>query len=346
MKYSLATVYHALTLAAAVSPAQARSIRAGNLGGRGLEVDKLSLSLSMHTEELVAASAELVSPFGATADSEYSAAEQQKFKERFEKTKLGAIIAKGQKDVAAGASSVLSSTASASKSAKTGFCDKHLGEVLYGLEYFDNFFFDIYVPTREEITGTCSFGDGVKIFVDDDDDIYVFPGAYPNWGCPVVVDDEIGYFLDKEEDYISFFGPVFGYLNWKLVNYCECHQGYDLGCASKIPYPEYGPIVGGASTTSEGEQEVAGPVFYDSVVYPGDNTKKWEEYCKFAAIWNADVTDDDNTSRARFGGLTKEVQECGCFFIASAESRVGACPGVELFGYFDDDATTNDVSPP
>jgi hypothetical protein len=41
--------------------------------------------------------------------------------------------------------------------------------------------------------------------------------------------------------------------------------------------------------------------------------------------------------------LSKEVQQCGCFFIASAEGMVGECPGVSLFewtGYIPTTTTT------
>lgn len=145
-----------------------------------------------------------------------------------------------------------------------------------------------------------------------------------------------GYFLDKEVEYYEFFdplgpllGPLLAKVLWKFNEYCECHQGYELDCASKIPYPEYGPDF----LMGEGSQ-VASPYLPNIIVYPGDNHKKWEEYCKFVAIWNGDATSSPSETAVLFEGLSKEVQECGCFFVASAEGMVGECPGVSLFEYF------------
>ncbi len=311
--------------------AQARVMRgtAAVLGRELEEEDEFDLSLSMPNNEKLTA-AELPSPFG-NGSSNYTAEEEQQFKERFEKTALGAAITKWKSENAATSASSSASSSSApvnpaGKSGKMGFCDVHLYDVLEAVWLF----YGGYVPP-EIITAACSFG-GIE-------DI-----AYPNWGCPVVADGDVlfadGYFADTGFDYFLAFGPT-GYIDWKFNEYCECHQGYELGCAAKIPYPEYGPILL-PEIPDAGDSQVAGPYFADSVVYPGDNHKKWLDYCKFVAIWNGDVThaveDDDlreDYTLALYDGLSKEVQECGCFFIKSAEGMVGECPGVSLFEYED-----------
>lgn len=140
MNFALAT----LTLALATSTmmaigAQARVMRGTSTAALGRELEEeveldlsLSLSLSMPNEKLVAA--EFLA-FTLDAGSNYTAAEQQQFTERFQKTAIGAAITEWLKEnpEAAAASSSSASSSSSGKSGKIGFCD----------QYLDDFFFHI-----------------------------------------------------------------------------------------------------------------------------------------------------------------------------------------------------------
>ena len=119
---------------------------------------------------------------------------------------------------------------------------------------------------------------------------------------------------------------VFGKAMWLHDKYCECHQGYELGCAAKIPYPIESPAIASLSLFGGLEpHDVPG-----DDVHPGDNPKKWQEYCKFAAVWNGDIKYDKYDAI----GLSSEVKECGCFFVGNARTKVGGCPGVDLYAHF------------
>lgn len=58
--------------------------------------------------------------------------------------------------------------------------------------------------------------------------------------------------------------------------------------------------------------------------------KKWQEYCKFALVWNGNIAFEEDNSV----GLSSEVKECGCLFVGTAKEMVCECPGLELFEFF------------
>jgi hypothetical protein len=51
-----------------------------------------------------------------------------------------------------------------------------------------------------------------------------------------------------------------------------------------------------------------------------------DEYCEFAGVWNGDFNSADVE-------LSRETNDCGCFWISQVTNEVGNCPGVDL-GYF------------
>ena len=51
-----------------------------------------------------------------------------------------------------------------------------------------------------------------------------------------------------------------------------------------------------------------------------------DEYCKFAGVWNGDFNSTDVE-------LSRETNDCGCFWISQVTNEVGKCPGVDL-GFF------------
>jgi hypothetical protein len=54
-----------------------------------------------------------------------------------------------------------------------------------------------------------------------------------------------------------------------------------------------------------------------------------DEYCKFAGVWNGDF----NSKEVK---LSRETNDCGCFWISQVTDEVGNCPGVDLgYGYFE-----------
>ena len=302
------------------------------------KLDELSLSMSMPSsttdnEKLVAA--ELNLPSIATgSSSNYTAAELKQFQERFEKTSLGAVILAG---MAATASSSLGGAAAAAaggstssnskKSDKTGIvCTDRLEMVKAEVEL--NFGLEV---TDEDITAACSFANEI--------DSPFTAEYFPNLSCPVKAYpfSELAIFVDggflmNDVLYEEFYGTPLGRALWLHHKYCECHQGYELGCAAKIPYPEESS--GSALRSLFSAFLTDGELFgLGSNVQPGDSPKKWQEYCKFAAVWNGDI------SYERYDdiGLNPEVKECGCFFVGSARKNVAGCPDVDLYAHFPTD---------
>ena len=181
--------------------------------------------------------------------------------------------------------------ATSSKSAKSGVCAHRL-ELLkdaldasgYGTELTD-----------EEINELCHYQpDGI------------LPSELPsgpNFGCP------LGYFpgyppgFQWSQGKLAFWDQLDNDAEDRaayhaLEMYCECHVGFDDGCAAKIPHEE------------------------------GD--KKWLDYCKAAGVWNGDFLLEDVS-------LTKEVEECGCYFIGHVQESIDECPGVNLGEFFCED---------
>ena len=116
-------------------------------------------------------------------------------------------------------------------------------------------------------------------------------GYIPNLACPFIVGPLRGFF--DEADYLALLGPLAAPL-WLYNRYCQCHHAYELGCAAKIAYPE----------------------FY-GYVHPGESPKKWQEYCKFALVWNGDIAFEEVNSI----GLSSEVQSPGMWVFLCRYSK-------------------------
>ncbi len=122
----------------------------------------------------------------------------------------------------------------------------------------------------------------------------------PNFGCPLGYVPYDGGFWSNGK--LSFWkdldnDPEDSAAYQAMEMYCECHVGIQDGCDAKIPRE------------------------------PG--TKKWTEYCKGAAVWNGDALLEDTIAE-----LTKEVEECGCYFIGQVQDKIDLCPGVNLGEFF------------
>jgi hypothetical protein len=250
-----------------------------------------------------------------------SSSEIDPFQQRslFEKTVLGAAIAKWNQDAATNnatstmpSSSSSSGTSSAgtssmrgrsSKSAKT--CDARLKMAKEAIEALPG----TSAVSPEDITAACTFRSGLNLSGDPNSPVPVIQDPTPNLDCPAPA---IGYFFE-DSTYDGFFAPPYNKAMLQFTKYCECHQGYELDCINKIAYPEY----------------ESGPRSGTDFVYPGDTgTKKWKEYCKFVGIWNGDI------DYAEYDKLSSDVQQCGCYFVTSyAKDMVDSCPGVFLFQF-------------
>merc|ERR1712194_773531 len=84
-----------------------------------------------------------------------------------------------------------------------------------------------------------------------------------NLGCPFIYVPEIG-FVKGVDEYKMIFGDEAGEAFQSLVMYCECFQGFELGCAAKIPH---GPP---ASTNPQTEVIVNGYSEFIPFSSPGD----------------------------------------------------------------------------
>jgi hypothetical protein len=52
-----------------------------------------------------------------------------------------------------------------------------------------------------------------------------------------------------------------------------------------------------------------------------------DEYCEFAGVWNGDFNSADVE-------LSRETNDCGCFWISQVTNEVGDCPGVDLGEFY------------
>jgi len=164
------------------------------------------------------------------------------------------------------------------------------------------------IETPSDVTKLCAF-----VPPTDDSDDY-------NFGCPFLFIPGMG-FLQGEEEYIELLGEAAGTAFNSLVLYCQCHQGFDLGCAAKIPH---GPPT---STTEYVEKEVLVNGYSEFIPFstPADRA----DYCMMVGVWNGDFESDVAHD------LSPDVMDCGCFFTGTAKDMVGTCPGVELGAFFE-----------
>lgn len=203
--------------------------------------------------------------------------------------------------------------AKAGKSRKTssGVCSKRLNIAFRQLRSLgpDGPFGNISTP--QDVTDLCEF-----VPPNDMD---------PNFGCPFVYLPWMG-FLEGEDYEMIFPGEEPGVAFNSFVKYCQCHQGYELGCAAKVPH--------GPPTGREMYEDAAGEpkeviVNSYSEFIPFGTPADRAEYCKMVGVWNGDFDSDIVED------FSSDVTECGCFFIGTAKDMVGTCPGVDLGAFFD-----------
>mmetsp|Transcript_27146 Transcript_27146/g.65221 ORF Transcript_27146/g.65221 Transcript_27146/m.65221 type:complete len:697 (-) Transcript_27146:284-2374(-) len=164
------------------------------------------------------------------------------------------------------------------------------------------------VRTPEDVTELCEF-----MPPEEDDDDY-------NFGCPLMYIPTLG-FIRGQEEYMELLGDEAGEAFNSLVLYCACHQGFELGCAAKIPH-------GPPTSTISYETSDATVNGYSEFI-PHSTPSARAEYCKMVGVWNGDFEADIVQD------FTDDVKECGCFFVGTARDMVGTCPGVELGAYFE-----------
>ena len=141
---------------------------------------------------------------------------------------------------------------------------------------------------------------------------YVVLPNVPNFGCTFGYIPTVGFtsgdlhFYKKHFKSGNFFGEDIPkeaiYLFHAFDNLCECHDGFDLDCSTKIP-----------RTGDEFAVDLTG----------SSEEEQWTEYCRFAGAWNGSFDVEDIH-------VSEEVEECGCYFIAQAKEKVDSCPGVDL----------------
>jgi len=182
------------------------------------------------------------------------------------------------------------------KSEKTGACDYRLEILLSELE--DILIFDL---DEEEINALCHY---------QPESVLPNLPSGPNFGCALgynPLNPGFPWSLGKKDWYTSNFPITSDLADVYAASemYCECHLGIDDGCAAKV--------------TRRGDDLI----FHDEK----NAAKEWVDYCKFAGIWNGDFRNDMTV-------LTKEVEECGCYFVSQARDMLASCPGVNLGEFF------------
>ncbi|KAL7470534.1 hypothetical protein ACHAXS_010785 [Conticribra weissflogii] len=190
-----------------------------------------------------------------------------------------------------------------SPTTSSSICDKRLQIAFDILSQFnDN---DLTEPS--DVTALCDF--------------FPVPVEPFNFGCPIYFTPDDGFLTP---DFFNSIGnEIAAEAYTALTKYCECYQGYELGCAEKIPHGS------SPSTFSYGIGQNSREVFIPSYseYIPFSTPASRAEYCKFAAVWNGDISPDDFS-------LSKELGECGCFFVATAKDMLRGCPGIDLGSFW------------
>jgi hypothetical protein len=188
-----------------------------------------------------------------------------------------------------------------SRKIPTGVCDKRLRLAFNATQQIPDFFPGIFVP-EDVTTKLCPF-----ITPTSDNKRY-------NLGCPFVFfpanytgkdDPPTNFFPKGVKEYVDLFVKLCG-------DNKECQEG----------------------ATAEGKALASVALYcscyqgYDlgcSNMLPSTPQEK-DEYCEFAGVWNGDFNSTDVE-------LSRETNDCGCFWISQVTNEVGNCPGVDL-GYF------------
>jgi len=217
----------------------------------------------------------------------------------------------------AGASKTSVQTMRSAKSSKASFshsgvCSKRLHEAYElgsQLPYFD-------IKEMEDVTKLCSF-----VTPTDEAPTY-------NQGCPFSFEpanvfgpgDPLTNFFPKG---VKEYEELFQKLSQKF-----CDSSCDnLACVQSCLQ----------NAAAEGEA-VASVALYCSCYQGYDlgcsnklpsTPQEKDEYCKFAGVWNGDF-------KSKEVKLSRETNDCGCFWISQVTDEVGNCPGVDLgYGYFE-----------
>ena len=160
-----------------------------------------------------------------------------------------------------------------------------------------------------------------------------------NYGCPFIydpnnpmADEPTGYgFVEGEKEYQMYWKKILGEDSEpvqrfataynSMAQYCQCYQGYDMGCASRIPH---GPPTQ-ETLYMNGPATVNG---YSEYLKPDGTTSERAEFCELVGVWNGDFLTDVVKD------FTDDVKDCGCYWIGVAKDMVGTCPGVELGAWY------------
>lgn len=201
-----------------------------------------------------------------------------------------------------------SKTSSKSRKISSGICTKRL-DIAYEqiIALGSNGPFGT-IDTPSDVTDLCAF-----VPPEDEEDDY-------NFGCPFLFIPPLG-FIQGEEEYIDILGEEAGMAFNSLVLYCQCYQGFDLGCADKIPH-------GPPTTEKEYETKTVLVNSYSEFI-PFSTPAVRAEYCKMVGVWNGDFESDVALD------FSPDVTDCGCFFVGTAKDMVGTCPGVDLGAFFE-----------
>jgi len=162
-----------------------------------------------------------------------------------------------------------------------------------------------------------------------------------NYGCPFIYDPNnpmadkpTGYgFVEGEKEYQMYWKKKHPSSDPKMVEkfakaynnfaqYCQCYQGYDMGCATRIPH---GPPT---QETMYMNDRVATANGYSEYLKADGTTSERAEFCKLVGVWNGDFLTDVVQD------FTEDVKDCGCYWIGVAKDMVGTCPGVELGAWY------------
>ena len=112
-----------------------------------------------------------------------------------------------------------------------------------------------------------------------------------------------------------------------IVQYCDCYNAYEQGCAAAIPH-------GPPTQVDYGSGQVLVNSYSEFIPFSSPAARA--EYCLFVGVWNGDMDADDV-----YYQLDPTVQTCGCHWIGQARQMVGECPGIELGAFFEPPVITN-----
>jgi hypothetical protein len=191
---------------------------------------------------------------------------------------------------------------SKSRKVSTGVCNRRLILAFNSIQQLPDFFPGIFVP-EDVTTKLCPF-----VTPTSEDPRY-------NLGCP---------FVFIPADYTGTGVPPTNFFPKGVKEYVDLFEdlcSVDPNCNQ--------------DTTAEEAEALANVALYCSCYQGYDlgcsnklpsTPQKKDEYCEFAGVWNGDFNSTDVE-------LSRETNDCGCFWISQVTNEVGNCPGVDL-GYF------------